>query len=211
MQITKIGHCCLVIEVNGVKLLTDPGMFSTAQNDVVGIDAVIITHEHGDHIHVDSLKAILKNNPEARVITNKGTAKLLDPENIKYELVEDGGSTEVKGVRIEGHGEKHAIIYGDYGQVENTGYFIADKLFYPGDAFHNPGKKVEILALPVAGPWMKMSDAIDYAKDVKPEVAFPVHDAFIKPSGAFYPMFAKILETLNIKFVPMVEGETKEF
>jgi len=87
-------------------------------------------------------------------------------------------------VDIKGFGSKHAEIYGIYGQVQNTGYMI-DSLCYPGDSFSNPNSKVDILALPVAGPWMRIKDAIDYAKNIKPRIVFPVHDAHIQNWASF--------------------------
>src|SRR3989344_8288364 len=158
MKVTKFGHCCLLIETEGLRILTDPGSYSTAQNDVRNIDVILITHEHADHIHIPSLKNCIKNNPNVKVITNKGVAKLLDSDGIKYELVEHNQKTTIKGVLIEGFGEKHADMYKTITPVINTGYFISNKLFYPGDAFYNPLKPVDILALPVAGHWMKLSE-----------------------------------------------------
>lgn len=60
----------------------------------------------------------------------------------------------------------------------NTGFMFEDRFFYPGDAYTDPGCPVEILALPVSGPWVKIGEAIDYALKLKPKVAFPVHDHF---------------------------------
>src|SRR3989344_5876686 len=177
MRITKLGHCCLIIEEAGVRIMTDPGMFSTAQNDVKNIDVVLITHEHQDHLHIDSLKTVLKNNPGVKVITNRGAGKLLEKEGISYEILEDKQNKTVSSVLLEGYGEKHAIIYKDYGQVVNTGYFIANRFFYPGDAFYDPRKPIDILALPAAGGWLKTSEAGEYAMKLKPKVTFPVHDA----------------------------------
>src|SRR3990167_7420555 len=54
MKIKKIGHCCLRIEEQETVILTDPGVFSTLQNEEQGIDIVLITHEHGDHLHIES-------------------------------------------------------------------------------------------------------------------------------------------------------------
>lgn len=212
MKITKLGHCCLIIEVEGLKILTDPGSFTDAQNEIKNIDVVLITHEHGDHLHVPSVKAILANNPQAQVITNQGVGKILEKEGIKHQIVDGKSTTTIKGVLIESCDHRHEEIYQDYGQVQNTGYFIAKKLFYPGDAFANPGKPVDILALPAAGPWMKVSQAINYAKEIKPRVCFPVHDAMIVPSAHFaLHLFEVFLTPEHIKFIPIVIGEETEF
>jgi L-ascorbate metabolism protein UlaG (beta-lactamase superfamily) len=175
MKITKLGHCCMFIETGKLNILTDPGNFSTKQDELKNIDIVLITHEHQDHLHVESLKKVLKNNPSAKVITNNAVKKILEKEKIKSELLTHGMKKEIKGILFEGLGEKHAEIYKTVTPVENTGYFIND-FFFPGDALTVPKRKVKILALPVAGPWIKVSESIDYCLAVKPEIAIPVHD-----------------------------------
>ncbi len=184
MKIEKFGHCCLLIEEQGLRILTDPGMFTVDQcKGVTDIDVVLVTHEHTDHIHIDSLKDILKNNPEAKVITIASVAKMLDEAGIGYELMEHGKNKTIDNVLIEAFGEIHARFHPTVADVANTGFLIANTFFYPGDAFTDPGKQVEILALPVAGPWMKIGEAVDYALALKPKVAFPVHDAvYVNPA-----------------------------
>ena len=178
--------------------MTDPGTFTTGQNGATNITAIVITHEHGDHFHIESVKEVLKNNPNAAIITNTAVGKLLEAEGIPHTKVEDTESTSIEGISIKGFGQKHAEIYGDYGQVQNTGYMI-DNLCYPGDGFAHPDMPVDILALPVAGPWMKIKECIDYAKEVKPRICFPVHDAIISPSSSFvYTMIEKFLNESNI-------------
>ncbi len=147
MKITKFGHCCLLIEENGVSILTDPGIYSTRQNEVKNIDFVLITHEHADHFHIDSLREILKNNPQAKVITNKSVGAILEKDDITFNIVEDGENLDANGVLIEGFGKDHALMHTSIPPIQNTGYFIANKLFYPGDAFTNPGKQVEVRTL----------------------------------------------------------------
>lgn len=208
----------MAIDINGVRILTDPGApdYSGKTETEKDISLVLITHEHADHLHVDSLKVILANNPEAIVITNISVGKILDGENIKYTKVEDGEDYEFKGIQIKGFGELHAKIYEDFGQVQNTGYMI-DSLCYPADSFNMPekfiigGGKVDILALPVAGPWMKISDAIDYAKKLNPRVAFPVHDAMIKDFAKFLYTIPKFfLEKSGIEFKKLELGKEEE-
>lgn len=177
MKVTKLGHCCLIIEIEGVRFLTDPGNYTTLQNEAKNIDAIVISHEHTDHLHVESVKNILQNNPKAIVISNEAVGKILAKENIPFIKVADGESYKIKEVEIKGLGLKHAPIYLDYEQVENTGYLFDNKLFYPGDAFTIPNQTVDILAFPIAGPWLNVQQAMDYVLKIKPRIAIPVHDA----------------------------------
>ena len=211
MKINKLGHCCLIIEENGLRILTDPGNYTEKQNEVTGIDIVLISHEHTDHYHVDSVRAVMKNNPQARIVTNKAVGQLLEKEGFSYTIVGDGEKITEKGVPIEGFGKEHAPIYKDLMKVENTGYLIGSRLYIPGDAFHSPAKPVEVLALPVAGPWVKISDSIDYALAVNPKIAFPVHDSVLRVlGGAPYYVTEEVLSKHNIKFLPLEIGKETE-
>ena len=202
MKITKVGHCCSLSEEKGIRILADPGMFSIRyQNNVRDIDIILITHDHQDHLHIESLKIVLKNNPRAKIITNKNTGILLKKEGITFDIIEDGQNISEKGVLIEGFGKLHAVMHSSIPQTQNTGYFIANRLFYPGDAFTHPGKNVEILALPVAGPWMKLTEAIDYALELKPKICFPVHEGILVSPGLTHRLPKQILEPQGIQFI----------
>ncbi len=212
MKITKFGHCCLLVEENGVRILTDPGIYSTEQNNLKNIDLVLISHEHQDHFHIDSVKEILKNNPQTKIITNKSVGALLEKEDIAFIVVEDGKNVTERGILIEGFGNNHAIMHSTIAPIQNTGYFISNKLFYPGDTLlTNPGKPIEILALPTAGPWMKLPEAIDYALAIKPKICFPVHDGILKTLGSTNILPPKILEPNGIKFSVLEIGREYEF
>lgn len=213
MNITKFGHCCLLIEVRGVRLLTDPGNYNTTP-EVEGIDAILITHEHQDHLHVESLRAVLIKNPEAKIFSHVGVGKILEEAGIVYTLIADGETVAVKGVSIESSGSEHACIHHDLPVVQNTGFYINETLFYPGDSFHDPKKNIAVLALPVAGPWMKLEEAIEYAKVIKPKVVFPVHDGMLRQEHQLGPtrrIPTMLLEPLGIKYVDMIEGSTHDF
>ena len=213
MKIKKIGHCCLLINTNNLTILTDPGAFSDAQNSIRGIDIVLITHEHADHFHIDSLKEVIKNNPEVLVITNSSVSKKLEEQNISHEVIEGTARSIVKNISIEALDGKHEEIFEEIGQVQNTGYLIDNQLFYPGDSFSLPNKEVSILALPVAGPWCKIPDAIRYALLVKPKKAFPVHDGMLQKDriGGAHKITEKVLNENGIEFVIMNDGDEGEF
>ena len=201
MKVTKLGHCCLVVEVNGKRIMTDPGSYTIAEQEAEkNIDLIVITHEHSDHLHTESLKNILANNPSAIVVTNTGVGKIIGEAKIKYKKLEDGQSGNFAEVYLEAHGDKHAEIYQDFGMVQNTGYFIGKDLFYPGDSFTNPNKKVQILALPVLAPWLKIKESIEYAIALKPRVAFPVHDWNIKNASFLNKIPPIALAKHNVEF-----------
>lgn len=187
----------------------DPGAYSTAQNSVKNIDIVLITHEHQDHLSMESLRTVMKNNPGVKVITNASVGEILGKENIPFEILGDHQNMIVQGVAIEGFGEKHALIHDSLPRIADTGYMIAGRFFYPGDAWHEPSRKVEILALPIVAPWMKLADALEYAQSIVPKVCFPVHDAFLKQPHPFYFLPEKFLPTKGIEF--RIFEEQKEY
>ena len=213
MPITKYGHCCLLIETNGKRILTDPGRFSSTQNTLTNIDIILITHEHADHCHTDSVVHILEQNPEAIVVSNTSVATLLKQSDIDVHILEGRDAATVVDVLLEAYDGEHVEIFGNFGLVQNTGYFVEDNFFYPGDAYTLPNRPVGILALPVAGPWCKVSDAIRYALDVQPRIAFPVHDATLTEVGqaVTYPHFTRELKEKGIDFVILEKEIPREF
>ena len=213
MKITKFGYCCLLIEEKGLRILTDPGSFSTIDNELRDIDIILITHEHTDHYHVPALKKLVENNPGVKVITNIAVSELIEKENIpvNFLAIKNGQKLEFGNLKLEAIEGEHAEMYKTLKRVLNTGFFIDDKLFYPGDAFYNPGKYVEILALPVAGPWMKLSEAIDYALEIKPKFCFPVHEGILKTPGSVHKIPSDVLNNKGINFIILEEWKEKEF
>lgn len=210
MKITKLGHCCLLIETKGKRVLTDPGSYTVeVHSKLENIDYILFTHEHQDHYHLESLKVILEKNPQAQVYSNDSVSELLAKEGITHTKVVHGEAVYLGEIAVVGIGEKHAEMHSSIPLSANIGFFIDDRLWYPGDAFTNPDRSVEILALPVSGPWMKLSEAIDYALMIKPKVAFPVHDG--TRFGSQHTIPEKILSAEGIEFVVMVEGDSKEF
>lgn len=205
MNIKKLKHCCMLIDVGRTRIITDPGIYSLEEHDKVKhADIVLITHEHPDHFHIESLKALIKRAPDISVISNDAVGEMLAKEGVKHSVMKHRDKIELKGVALEAYGEKHALMHKTIPQVSNVGFFIADKLFYPGDALTDPNRPVDVLALPVAGPWVKISEAIDYALALKPRLAFPVHDAI--RFGIQHILAEKVLGQSGIEFIKLEEG-----
>ncbi|WP_410626616.1 MBL fold metallo-hydrolase [Amycolatopsis sp. cmx-8-4] len=68
LSVTRIGHACQLIDIGGLRVLTDPWFTQTATyyqgepvvssvEDLVRLDAVVVTHEHYDHCDLDALVA----------------------------------------------------------------------------------------------------------------------------------------------------------
>lgn len=200
-----------MIETGGKRVLLDPGIYSHGQNFAKMLDLVLITHEHQDHLHLESLRVILENNPGVKIVSVPAVKKLLESERIDSETLAAGRITKLGSVAIEAFGGKHAEIYKTLPQVENVGFMIDNKFYFPGDSFASPGKPADILALPFAGPWMKISEAIDFAQAVKPKICFPVHDGNLKSLGAARNLVNRILKENNIAFHVVEDNTCFEF
>ena len=77
----------------------------------------------------------------------------------------------------------------------------------------DPGVQPDILALPLAGPWLKFGEAIDYALKLKPKMAFSVHDMILHPVFAtFIPRLSgSILEPRGTRFFDVELDQEYEF
>jgi len=217
MKIHKISHCCLVIDLKtkegqSRRILLDPGFYSVEKHSKVNkIDIVLITHEHADHFHIESLKELLKNHPEVEIITNTGVGAILVREGITHHVMEHGDIIDTKGVHIEAYGKDHALMHKSIPPAANVGFFIQNTFFFPGDAFTLINKEIKLLALPVAGPWMKISEALDYALTLKPIKAFPVHDAGSTSISFVHSFVERVLGPKGIEFINLEDGGTIDF
>lgn len=85
------------------------------------------------------------------------------------------------GVRIVGR--DHAVIHPDVPVVPNVGYLVGGRLFHSGDALTPPGQPVEVLTVPAGAGWLKVSEAIDYLREVRPRMGVPVHEKVLSAVG----------------------------
>lgn len=175
MRLRKFGHSCLLAEEANSRLLIDPGCFSGGFEELRDLTGVLITHIHDDHLDLARLHAVLEGNPDVRIICDEASAGALRERGVTAEVVHAGDVLDL-GVPINVYGREHAVIHPDLPNVPNVGYLLADRFFFAGDAFTVPEKPVEILAVPVGAAWMKVSEAVDWLRIVRPRVAVPVHD-----------------------------------
>lgn len=193
MRVTKFEHAALVVDESGRLLVIDPGSFTRPLDDLVGVDAIVVTHEHPDHWTPARLSALLAANPAARVFGPAGVVSALAAEGIPATAVVDGETVEAGRFTLLFAGSRHAVIHPSIPVIDNTGVLVNDSLFYPGDAFTVPAFPVSVLATPVGAPWLKISEVMDYVTAVTPKTTFPVHEQTLSPAG--FAMHADRLRT----------------
>jgi L-ascorbate metabolism protein UlaG (beta-lactamase superfamily) len=183
MRLTKFGHSCLLVEEERTRILLDPGTLSDGFQELQGLTAVLHTHQHADHLDPARLRGLLDRNPGVRVVSDEGSAKPLGEAGAQVEVVHDGDELEIGGVGVRVVGRDHAVIHPDVPVIANVGYLIGGRVFHPGDAFTPPGQPIEVLAVPAGAPWLKVSESIDYLREVRPMVAVPVHEGVLSAVG----------------------------
>jgi L-ascorbate metabolism protein UlaG (beta-lactamase superfamily) len=184
MRITKFGHACVRIEHDGVAIVLDPGVFSEPEA-LDGASGVLITHEHPDHVHPELLRG-----SDAPIWTIEAVARLLRDQAPdvaeRVRVVRPGEHLEVSGLPVEVVGEKHAVIHPDYDRFDNSGYVVTvgDRaVYHPGDALTAPGRHVDVLLAPVSAPWLKVSEAVDFVREVGAPRSLGIHDRVYSEIG----------------------------
>ncbi|MGW4039760.1 MBL fold metallo-hydrolase [Streptomyces sp. NPDC004778] len=179
LTLTKKTHSCVRIEKEGRVLVIDPGGFSE-DDAALGADVMLVTHEHPDHFNEARLRAGLEANPAAEIWTLRSVAEQLSAAFPgRVHTVGDGDAFSAAGFDVTVHGELHAVIHPDIPRITNVGFLVDGSVFHPGDALTVPERPVDTLLLPVMAPWSKISEVIDYVREVKPRRAIDVHDALL--------------------------------
>lgn len=182
MELTKQGHACVVLSEGERRLVIDPGAF-TDPAALEGASAVLVTHEHFDHLDPERLRKAMDADPALEVWTNSSTAGQLDGPAGRVHVVGNGDTFTAAGFEVHVHGELHAVIHPDIPRITNVGFLVDGQVFHPGDALTVPEEPVATLLLPVHAPWSKVSEVIDYVRAVDADQAYAVHDGLLNETG----------------------------
>jgi len=183
MRITKFGHACVRLETGDHTIVLDPGGF-TEPEAVDGATAVLITHEHPDHYSAEHLR-----RTDAPIHTiGAVAAKIREdaPDVAERVTVVERDQEFDPGVPTRAVGELHAVIHPEMQRFDNSGYLLEVEgitIFHPGDSLTLPEVDVDLLLLPVSAPWLKISECIDFARDVNAPRSLAIHDMVYSDAG----------------------------
>lgn len=207
MQIVHYGHACVLLETDNGRILLDPGAFSAGFEKERELAAVLITHQHFDHIDSEKLPVLLQANPDAKLIVDPGSEETVAKLGLEYQVVNPGDAFEVGGTAVNVVGGQHAVIHQDIPVIPNVGYLFDHGAFYhPGDSFHVPEQKVDVLGLPTGAPWLKAGEAVDFLRAVAPRLAVPIHEAVLANPALHYGLFTNLApEGTEVRVAPRGE------
>ena len=219
MRILKDIHSCLLIEKAGTRLLFDQGKFSFVEGLIKpeqfqDLSAIILMHQHPDHIDDAALKQIVAHNPAAKVIANTQIQTRLETLGITCEVFEEG-EQQLGEFKLSARVAAHAPLL-NAEKPQNVAYLVDDTLLHPGDSFAqslDAFQGTQVLALPIMAPWATELETVEFALRLAPRQIIPIHDGYAKDffREQRYENFQSYLASQSIAFWrPRLPGEALE-
>ncbi|WP_369372657.1 MBL fold metallo-hydrolase [Promicromonospora sp. Populi] len=207
MQLTFHGHACVSLGLpDGGAIVIDPGTLSDAAGALTGAVAVLITHDHPDHVNVPAVVEHLTSAPDVQVWASGPAAEALRAGGAPADQVHEatpGQVLEISGARVTVGGGDHAVIHPEIPRAVNVTYLVeigGESVFHPGDSYEPPAALpdggLDVLLVPVSGPWMKTAYAIDFARAVPAGVVVPIHDGLLSEFG--HGLTGRLLDTARL-------------
>jgi L-ascorbate metabolism protein UlaG (beta-lactamase superfamily) len=207
LKLTYIGHATTLIELNGVRVITDPFFrswiwhLSRAPLAISpewhgDIDAILISHAHWDHLDIASLR---KFDPGTPVIAPAGTQPLIRKTGVRNILEAQAGDTFRFGaVSVQATYAEHSGKRGPFSrELPCLGYLVrgSSSVYFSGDTalfddMENLTQDLDVALLPVWG-WgptlgeghMDPIQAAEASRQLAPRLAIPIHWGTLYPIG----------------------------
>lgn len=183
MQLTKFTHSCVRFDDGDRALVVDPGIFSEVSAALDGADAVLITHEHPDHLDLEQVRAAAQRQPRLRVWAPAPVADQLADLGEQVLTSAPGQAFEAAGFGVRTFGGQHAVIHPSIPVIANVGYLIEDAVFHPGDSLIVPSAPIQVLLAPIHAPWSKTAEVIDFVVSVRAPRVIGIHDVLLTETG----------------------------
>lgn len=147
---------------------------------MIGADAVLVTHEHADHIDVLRLAGI---RVPVFAPADANISRLDLVSGLDLHRVSSGEAFMAAGTNVRAVGGSHALSFDGYPDCANLGYIVNDSLYHPGDSFHVPDQPIETLFAPIQASWMKIGETVEFVRAIRPERTFAIHDGYLNDRG----------------------------
>ena len=198
-----LGHSTVLLEIDGLRVLTDPVLVDRVgplrrHSDAVAhllddieIDLILISHGHHDHLHLPSLRRI-RGRP--RIVVPRGLGRIVRGRDVVE--ISAGESLDHGVLRIDAIHADHDGGRRPFGPTATAlGYRVVGsvRLYFAGDTDLFPEMSalaggVDVALLPVWGWGPRLGTghldpgrAAEAVLRIKPRLAIPIH------WGTFYP------------------------
>jgi glyoxylase-like metal-dependent hydrolase (beta-lactamase superfamily II) len=183
VKLTKFAHSCVRLDEGDRALVIDPGIFADTETALRGADAVLITHEHPDHVDEAGVRTAAVADPGLAFWAPASVVAKFDDLADRFTVVEPQQEWQVAGFDVRTFGGQHAVIHPLVPVIPNVAYLVNGSVLHPGDSFTVPPSPVETLLLPLHAPWSKISEVIDFAVAVRAPYIHQIHDALLNDTG----------------------------
>ena len=197
-RIEYVGHATVFVDLDGVRLLTDPLLRNrvahlrrstpVSARTRRGVDAVLISHAHYDHLDLPSLEKLGKKIP---IVVPKGLGGLLRKRRFEAVLeVEEGETLSIGEVRIRAVQAEHDGSRSPIGvSAQPLGYVLSGSksIYFAGDTDLFDGMRdlgpVDVGLIPIwgwgpdlgTGGHLDPARAAEAAARVRPDLVVPIH------------------------------------
>jgi L-ascorbate metabolism protein UlaG (beta-lactamase superfamily) len=203
-RLTWLGHSTVVIELAGMRILTDPVIRRRVAHlrrasevpsaALEGADLVLVSHVHWDHLDLPSLQHVGRDAP---VVVPAGAGRLIARQGF-HDVVEvqAGDVVGLGGLSIMVTHAEHAASRGPLGvHAASVGYLVERprRIYFAGDTDLFAGMRelapgLEVALLPISG-WgprvppghLDAERAARALELLRPGIAIPVHWGTYRP------------------------------
>ncbi len=203
--IKRVTDSCLIVTTDAGATMFDPGFHAMESGAVdlttIGdIHRILITHEHGDHVSPEFVRFVLDRNDDVTVHGNQNVADVLAGHDIEVDTGLPPG-TSAEDVLHETTPMGTA--------PPNRSWTIDGALTHPGDSY-GPTRTAPVLALGLLTPWGSTTRSLQFARELGPQQAVPVHDFYLSEVGRdwIYSVAKHVLANDGIEVVTLDWGES---